>query len=109
MILLIVFSCHKSLIKWVHLSFYDFEFQFECLFKATLTAEVLSWRGRPDNAMAVGFDPKPVYTRWPPYEPQGTFFRAVNIYFCLLDTIRVIKKCRCRKIFQGCRESPPSN
>ena len=28
------------------------------LFKATLTAEVISWRGRPDNAVAVGLDPK---------------------------------------------------
>ena len=32
--------------------FYEFEF-FECLFNATLTAEVISWRGRPDNAVAV--------------------------------------------------------
>ena len=33
-------------------------FEFEWLCNATLTAEVISWRGRPDNAVAVGFDPK---------------------------------------------------
>ena len=33
-------------------------FEFEWLFNATLTAEVISWRGRPDNVVAVGLDPK---------------------------------------------------
>ena len=32
--------------------------KFEWLFNTTLTAEVISWRGRPDNVVAVGFDPK---------------------------------------------------
>ena len=32
--------------------------EFECLFNVTLTVEVISWRGRPDNVVAVGFDPK---------------------------------------------------
>ena len=33
-------------------------FEFEWLFNATLTAEVISWRGRSDNSVAVGFHPK---------------------------------------------------
>ena len=34
-----------------------FEF-FEWLLNATLTAGVISWRGRPDKVVAVGLDPK---------------------------------------------------
>ena len=30
----------------------------EWLFNATLTAEVISWRGRLDNVVEVGLDPK---------------------------------------------------
>ena len=30
----------------------------EWLFNATLTAEAISWRGRPNNTVAVGLDPK---------------------------------------------------
>ena len=33
-------------------------FEFERLFNALLTAEVISWRGRPDNVVTVGFGPK---------------------------------------------------
>ena len=36
----------------------SFKFEFECLFNATLTSEVISWRGRSDNVVAEGFDPK---------------------------------------------------
>ena len=34
------------------------QLEFEWLFNATLTAEVISWRERPYDAVAVGFDPK---------------------------------------------------
>ena len=40
------------------LTLVNFFFEFECLFNATLTAEVISWRGRPDNVVAVRLDPK---------------------------------------------------
>ena len=33
-------------------------FESEWLFNATSTVEIISWRGRPDNLVAVGFDPK---------------------------------------------------
>ena len=34
------------------------EYEFDCLFNTTLTGEAISWRGRPDNTAAVGFDTK---------------------------------------------------